>query len=549
MFEFLESKANELIDSINSTANGMSSDSEAATTQATDNESQASQLEAQAAAEEASCPHYKEETRTVTVDDGDGKSHTETETETVPDPAADASSRAKASSLRAQAATLKAAAAALRALASALRAQLDAIKAQRQRFADAIAEVNQKAEDAKQKLNEGTGFIVGAIRAFSVPIVSGAVNMVKNTTNSILWNVGIDLSDGFDEKDVYGLTGWIAKTTVDTGAVAVKTFVSTTVASMLGGGIMGTTGAFVVGKVVGPTIDEAFGEKAVEGGHKFLTSALEFLGIKAKPDEKETATAGTGEVETILKGDKADINTGSVESSKLSPEELAKEIWSGKWGNGADRKAALKEAGYSDDEIKAAQGVINTVYLGNKSGVSGNTGKSSNSNSGASSVGNQSQKAPRAKGNEGANVATSRREKMDATQESEKNKIENLAQQYWNSVVPNFNDGKITEAQKKAAQEALGEMVEDYNNKYGGGLNLNQPKKSTGNSSARENAQRQIDNYWEYTYKEYQNGEISQEELSAQHNAVQKVVDQYYHNHPKAKKLNNENNPPKGGKK
>ena len=547
MFEFLESKANELIDSINSTANGMSSDSEAATTQATDNESQASQLEAQAAAEEASCPHYKEETRTVTVDDGDGKSHTETETETVPDPAADASSRAKASSLRAQAATLKAAAAALRALASALRAQFDAIKAQRQRFADAVSAVNEKISDTTYKLEEGTSLIAGVINTFSVPIISGAVNMTKNTVNSILGNIGIDLSDGFDENDVYGLTGWIAQTTVDTGAMVVKSFVSTTVASALGGGVIGATGAFIVGKIVGPTIDEAFGDKAVEGVHTFLTSALGFLGIKAKPDEKETATAGTGEVETILKGDKADINTGSVESSKLSPEELAKEIWSGKWGNGADRKAALKGAGYSDDEIKAAQGVINTVYLGNKSGVSGNTGKSSNS--GASSVGNQSQKAPGAKGNERANVATSRREKMDATQESEKNKIENLAQQYWNSVVPNFNDGKITEAQKKAAQEALGEMVEDYNNKYGGGLNLNQPKKSTGNSSARENAQRQIDNYWEYTYKEYQNGEISQEELSAQHDAVQKVVDQYYHNHPKAKKLNNENNPPKGGKK
>lgn len=150
--------------------------------------------------------------------------------------------------------------------------------------------------DVKQKLNEGTGFIVGAIRAFSVPIVSGAVNMVKNTTNSILGNVGIDLSDGFDEKDVYGLTGWIAQTAVDTGAFVVKTFVSTTVASTLGGGMIGTTGAFVVGKVVGPTIDEAFGEKAVDGVHTFLTSALGFFGIKAKPGEKETATAGTEEV-------------------------------------------------------------------------------------------------------------------------------------------------------------------------------------------------------------------------------------------------------------
>ena len=140
--------------------------------------------------------------------------------------------------------------------------------------------------------------------------------MVKNTTNSILGNVGIDLSDGFDEKDVYGLTGWIAKTTVDTGAFAVKTFVSTTVASMLGGGMRGTTGAFVVGKVVGPTIDEAFGEKAVDGVHTFLTSALEFLGIKAKPDEKETATAGTEEVETILTGDKANLQGNITEDGK-----------------------------------------------------------------------------------------------------------------------------------------------------------------------------------------------------------------------------------------
>lgn len=368
MFEFLESKANDLIDSINSTANGMSSDSEAATTQATDNESQASQLEAQATAEEESCPHYKDERYTETeTDTTTGEEHEVTRTRQVPDPAADASSRAKASSLRAQAATLKAAAAALRALASALRAQLEAMKAQRQKFAEAVAEVNQKISDTTQKLGEGTSLIVGVISSFSVPIVSGAVNMVKNTANSILGNVGIDLSDGFDEKDVYGLTGWIAKTTVDTGAFAVKTFISTTVASTLGGGMIGTTGAFVVGKVVGPTIDEAFGEKAVDGVHTFFTSALEFLGIKAKPDEKETATAGTEEVETILKGDKADINTGKNGSNtvtenqqaKLSSEQLANEILSGKWGNGNSRKEALRAAGYTDSEISEAQKLVN----------------------------------------------------------------------------------------------------------------------------------------------------------------------------------------------
>lgn len=368
MFEFLESKAMGLIDEITRTATGMDSDAEASLEQANQNEQEATQAEADATAEEGSCPHYKDVEHTETeTDENTGETHSITVIERVADLAADAASQARATLLRARAASLRSAAAALKALAAALRAQLDAMKAQRQKFVDAVAEVNKKAEEAKQKLNDGTGFIVGAIRTFSVPIVSGAVNMVKNTTNSILENVGIDLSDGFDEKDVYGLTGWIAKTTVDTGAFAVKTFVSTTVASMLGGGMMGTTGAFVVGKVVGPTIDEAFGEKAVEGVHTFFTSALEFLGIKAKPDEKETATAGTGDVETILKGDKADINTGKNGSNtvtenqqaKLSSEQLANEILAGKWGNGNSRKEALKAAGYTDSEISEAQKLVN----------------------------------------------------------------------------------------------------------------------------------------------------------------------------------------------
>lgn len=366
MFEFLESQAMRLIEEITKTATGMDSDAEASLTQANQNEQEATQAEADATAEEGSCPHYKDVEHTETETDEDtGETHPVTVIERVADLAEDAASRARAASLRARAASLRSAAAALKALATALRAQLDAIKAQRQRFADAVAEVNKKADDTKQKLDEGTGLIVGVIRSFSVPIVSGAVNMVKNTANSILGNVGIDLSDGFDENDVYGLTGWIAQTAVDTGAFVVKTFVSTTVASTLGGGMMGTTGAFVVGKVVGPTIDEAFGEKAVDGVHTFLTSALEFFGIKAKPDEKETAEAGTEDVNAILAGDKADIEVKGAEVTKLSPEELAKEIWAGKWGNGADRKAALKGAGYSDEDIKAAQNIIDADYVGN----------------------------------------------------------------------------------------------------------------------------------------------------------------------------------------
>lgn len=40
------------------------------------------------------------------------------------------------------------------------------------------------------------------------------------------------------------------------------------------------------------------------------------FGIKAKPDEKETATAGTEEVETILTGDKANLQGNITEDGK-----------------------------------------------------------------------------------------------------------------------------------------------------------------------------------------------------------------------------------------
>ena len=36
-----------------------------------------------------------------------------------------------------------------------------------------------------------------------------------------------------------------------------------------------------------------------------------------------------------------------------SVEEVAREVIQGKWGNGADRKAALEKAGYSYDEVQA----------------------------------------------------------------------------------------------------------------------------------------------------------------------------------------------------
>ena len=47
--------------------------------------------------------------------------------------------------------------------------------------------------------------------------------------------------------------------------------------------------------------------------------------------------------------------------SKKDYEVIAREIIDGKWGNGDDRKARLRKAGYTDEEIKEIQSIVNDM--------------------------------------------------------------------------------------------------------------------------------------------------------------------------------------------
>lgn len=55
----------------------------------------------------------------------------------------------------------------------------------------------------------------------------------------------------------------------------------------------------------------------------------------------------------------AEVNKRYAKPSKLSANELALAMIRGEYGNGAARKTALKKAGYTDAEIKAAQAIVN----------------------------------------------------------------------------------------------------------------------------------------------------------------------------------------------
>ena len=52
-------------------------------------------------------------------------------------------------------------------------------------------------------------------------------------------------------------------------------------------------------------------------------------------------------------------NNQPTSTPKKSVEELAREVWSGKWGNGQERKNRLTNAGYNYNDV---QSMINKLY-------------------------------------------------------------------------------------------------------------------------------------------------------------------------------------------
>lgn len=80
---------------------------------------------------------------------------------------------------------------------------------------------------------------------------------------------------------------------------------------------------------------------------KEATQALPSSSNVENSETKTTEVVTTCETTT-------EAPTTTVEPTKKSVEEIAAEIWEGKWGTGADRKARLEAAGYDYAEVQAA---------------------------------------------------------------------------------------------------------------------------------------------------------------------------------------------------
>ena len=80
---------------------------------------------------------------------------------------------------------------------------------------------------------------------------------------------------------------------------------------------------------------------------KEATQALPSSSNVENSETKTTEVVTTCETTT-------ETSTTTVEPTKKSVEEIAAEVWEGKWGTGADRKARLEAAGYDYAEVQAA---------------------------------------------------------------------------------------------------------------------------------------------------------------------------------------------------
>ena len=185
--------------------------------------------------------------------------------------------------------------------------------------------------------------------------------------------------------DIESENSGISETTVSTNATATteestasttSTAVTTTSAMSTTSTISSSTTAVTttttsVETVVNETVNEST-ELKVETVNNEPSNEVnnpEPLVVEIEPIS-ETATETLSEANTSA----TEEVVIEIEVTKKTVEEVAKEVWEGKWGNGAYRKARLEEAGYDYDEVQKAVSELRSSYtpVNNDTTVNGN---------------------------------------------------------------------------------------------------------------------------------------------------------------------------------
>lgn len=384
MFGYIQSFCDEVIKTLNATSGLMKGDVGSYKTQVETLKAQAEQLKAKAQDILSNLPIMK----TITTTSTDDKGNQVEDEKQVVDDAATSAAQGEAATAQAEAETATQNAISLETLISALLAQLASLASMILGFNNANEAAQAATRNSTNLLVAGASMIGKVISVFNVPEAKNVGDWAKGFGNNVLKTfVGVDLSDGIDTDEVNKIAGIV----VDTGATVVSGFTSIVVGSLIASTPIGGTGlaSLAVGAVRGGTnlllnLGRDTAAKAVSG---VIVSGLNFFGIEVKEPEKKDGEheeveldepeidptqsdidssgenpEGTAPVDATVGDGNGEVEGQENQPQRLSPQELADDIWrhgSGSWGTGEQRKKNLRDAGYSEDDIKEIQSILN----------------------------------------------------------------------------------------------------------------------------------------------------------------------------------------------
>ena len=381
MFGYIQSFCDEVIKTLNATSGLMKGDVGSYKTQVETLKAQAEQLKAKAQDILSHLPIMK----TITTTSTDDKGNQVEDEKQVVDDAATSAAQGEAATAQAEAETATQNAISLETLISALLAQLASLASMILGFNNANEAAQAATRNSTNLLVAGASMIGKVISVFNVPEAKNVGDWAKGFGNNVLKTfVGVDLSDGIDTDEVNKIAGIV----VDTGATVVSGFTSIVVGSLIASTPIGGTGlaSLAVGAVRGGTnlllnLGRDTAAKAVSG---VIVSGLNFFGIEVKEPEKKDGKHEEVELDgesaeaaaTAVSGNQSELGNGDAGSQQngkpdKSPQEIADDIWkhgSATWGTGEQRKKNLRDAGYSEAEIKEIQSILNGYSASAKAG-------------------------------------------------------------------------------------------------------------------------------------------------------------------------------------
>lgn len=173
------------------------------------------------------------------------------------------------------------------------------------------------------------GIILGVIMSFAATACNHETDSISDSSEIVITTSATESTTSTSESTTTPTTTDTTETTSATETTTTTTTTSTTLE--------------ITPQTQGEIVQLGLAKNDIKEATQALPSSSNVENSETKTTKVVTTCVTTTEAPTT-----------TVEPTKKSVEEIAAEVWEGKWGAGADRKARLEAAGYDYAEVQAA---------------------------------------------------------------------------------------------------------------------------------------------------------------------------------------------------